>query len=190
VSRRTLVGAGLLALVVSVLVSVVGWLSLEPGAKVPIHIGPDGVDRWVGRMEAAVSVPVVMALVLAVGVIRASRVRAGARARESLLVAASLAVLVLVHALVMSGSLGAPELTPALLSLGCAALLVALALVRQRRPAGPGAAAALIGPAAALVVVSPVLGARGVAGVVALGLASAGAVAAVSKRRRRSVDGA
>lgn len=189
-TRRTLITTGLLVLAASLLVSAVGWLSLEARVEVPIHIGPDGVDRRVGRLEAAVLVPAVMVLVLVVGAIRAGRPRSSARPYEPVLIVMALVVLTLVHALVMTGSFGSREVTPAVLSVASAGVLVVLGVVRGSRPAGAGVGAALIGLAAALVVLSPVLGTRGVAGVVTLGLVSTGVVSAVSRRRRRRADGA
>ena len=188
-SRRTLIRTGLLVLAASLLVSAVGWLSLEPGVEVPIHIGPDGVDRRVGRLEAAVSVPAVMALVLLVGAIRAGRARSSPRPYEPVLIVMALAVMTLVHALVMTGSFGSREVTPAIQSVASAGVLVVLGVVRGNRPAGAGVGSALIGLAAALVVLSPVLSTWGVVGVVTVGLASTGAVEALSRRLKRRSDG-
>jgi hypothetical protein len=190
VSRRTLIRTGLLVLAASLLVSAVGWLSLEPGVEVPIHIGPDGVDRRVGRLEAAVSVPAVMVLVLVVGAIRAGRLRSSARPYEPVLIAMALVLMTLVHALVMSGSFGTREVTPAVLCVASAGVLVVVGVVRGSRPAGVGVATALIGLATALVVLSPVLDAPGVAVVVIVGTASTVVTSSVSKRLRRRSDGA
>lgn len=88
------------ALGAAVGISVLAWLVLPTDVRVPIHIGPDGVDRWAGRLEAALAVPLGMLFVLLVGLgVTARSARAGQAAPGTVLIlAASLWLLVVLHA--------------------------------------------------------------------------------------------
>ncbi len=53
--------ASLLGLVVTIAISVYGWLNTEAGQQVAVHFGPDGQpDRWGSRLEAFGVMPAVL----------------------------------------------------------------------------------------------------------------------------------
>jgi hypothetical protein len=60
------VAGGVIVLLAIVGISVYGWVTLPPGARVPMHYGPGGYGNWQPKAIALISYPVVGALIFAV----------------------------------------------------------------------------------------------------------------------------
>lgn len=186
------VGGGILG--VSLIVSVVGWFSIPADAAVPIHIGVSGVDRWVGRTEAALSVPVGMLVVLLVGVLHSRRAHDRAGGAEAWLILAALMLFALLNVVVVTRSLGQPGAGEIVLMLAISGLVLAVGLFCcRRRREGPAESAhtrrdmvaswGFIALAGLVLVITPVADVRGVLVLATAGSALVGLASLVVMRR-------
>lgn len=103
-SRSTFARTAGALLAVGVAVAVVAWFALGPDARVPVHVGFDGAVRLGGRTEAVLIGPAGMLLMLAVGLLPERRGSREPRSPRVLL--AAMAVLLVLHVVVVTGSLG------------------------------------------------------------------------------------
>jgi hypothetical protein len=60
------VAGGVVVLLAIAGISVYGWVTLPPGARVPMHYGPGGYRNWQPKTIALISYPVIGAFVFAV----------------------------------------------------------------------------------------------------------------------------
>lgn len=139
---RRLLRRGGAALLSAALVSVLAWFALPEDARVAIHFGPSGADRWAGRLEAVVAVPAGMAFVLLVGTAATARaVRAGDEQPLAVpVVVACLWFLVGLHTVMLAVPAISEAVVPHLVAAGLGVVLVVAGLaLRRPGPVNPAA---------------------------------------------------
>ena len=132
--NRTYVRWGSLLLLIAAVTSVAGWFALGPDTRVAVHFGLEGADRWAGRTEAAIGIPLVMVGIFLLGWAEGrQRVRRGKEPWTNTVLIASLALLTVLHGLVLGLPTVADDAITSVVGVGSGLVLLVVGVVLRRR---------------------------------------------------------